>query len=161
MKSSVRRGSFIVLSVLTALGLYVLAYSEDGDIYKDWDKNYGEFMINRMKKEMNLTDEQITKVTLLFTSFRSYMLPLIKTNVKDMMDLRDKLFIGATDADIRPFLSSVNADNAKIAEAQKNFRDSLDAILTPIQQAKLLVMRDEMKFLRRYWRCDFSEQDFQ
>jgi Spy/CpxP family protein refolding chaperone len=151
----------IALSIFTLVGLSVFAFSADESAKKDWANKGRNFMISRMKKALDLTDDQVAKITTLFKNFKSSMDPLIKTKVKDQMDLRDKLFIGGTDTEIKPLLNAVNADNEKIGEARKNLKDSLNAVLTPTQQAKLLVMRDGMRFHRRHWRDSFRGEDFQ
>ena len=143
---SIKKGVLVSLAIFALLGIAAFSYSQEpvnGPGFERGKGDTGKFMMDRMKERLGLSDDQVAKLKPLFISFRSNVSIVMKDKVKNEMDLRDELFIGGSDKDIKPLLDNVYADQAKMADIRKGFFESVKTILSPTQQAKCLMMMKE------------------
>jgi len=105
----------------------------------------GERMLERMKGELALSDDQFDKVKTEANLDRDLSKPLAERIVLDMDSLKVLLDKKASDADLKPVIAKIKDDRAAMDAQRDAHMDALQQILTPLQQAKaILLMRGRM-----------------
>jgi len=92
-----------------------------------------------MKEKLGLTDEQAAKMKDIWKSQQETMKSLRDQERVDMALLRQKVDAKASDSEIRTVLDKLSADRKAIQEAQESMTKKMKSILTPTQQAKMLL----------------------
>jgi Spy/CpxP family protein refolding chaperone len=97
--------------------------------------------LDGMKKKLDLTDGQVSKLKALFKSQQAEMKP-IREKMKTNMDaLRKKREAKASEADLKTALDKLAADRQSMQELRKKHQEQIRGILTPEQQAKMVLDR--------------------
>ena len=95
----------------------------------------------RFKEALGLTDEQITKWQAIRDSRDKAVKPLRRKQRDLVLKLKDRLEDKASDGDIKPILAELRANREAIKAQTKQSQDQENAILTPTQQARMLLMK--------------------
>jgi hypothetical protein len=133
MKRSLRWFVFMSMVFFMAFSASVFTFADDGK--KDGRDND---RIGRMKEFLGLNDDQVTKIKLIYDDSKTRLEPLQKQLGADLKALRDKVKAGAPDADLKPLMAAVQADNQKLMDSRRIELDQINAVLTTLQQAKLM-----------------------
>jgi Spy/CpxP family protein refolding chaperone len=105
----------------------------------------GEKRMDRLKEKLGLTDTQAKKLKAAMKKEREANKPLLDQAKIDMDTLQQKVDSKASDDEIKALLDKLMADHKAINEAQENGKEKFRTILTPMQQAKwVLMMKDGM-----------------
>ncbi len=133
-----------VLTGSVAVGL-ILAFAglTYGDDSKPADKGGHEkgavgFILG-MKDKLGLTGDQTDKLQALSDNEKKEMKPLFDQAAADLKTLVDKVKAGAKDDEIKAVLDTLSGDRQNIETARKKYTDSVRDILTPTQQAKIVI----------------------
>lgn len=110
----------------------------------DAAKGNHPMMAERMKKRLELTDDQAAKFKDAMKARHDAMQPLWKQAKDDMKKLGEQLKAKAPDTEIQASLDSLKADHKAVAAEEDKFQDSL-SFLTPTQRAKLLIGATRMR----------------
>jgi len=97
-------------------------------------------MGDRMKERLGLTDEQAAKLKDLRESNQKEMRALQDKVQDETTAIKRKLRDGAGDSVLKPLLDKLQADHETLQAKRKANMDKMREILTPTQQAKMLVM---------------------
>ena len=92
-----------------------------------------------MKEKLGLTDEQAAKMRDVWKSQQETMKSLRDQERVDMALLRQKVDAKASDSEMKAALDKLSADRKAIQEAQESMTKKMRSILTPTQQAKMLL----------------------
>ena len=114
---------------------------EKGHPAGSWEEKGGweRGPLGMMKKKLDLTDDQASKMKELFKKQREENEPLREQTKIDMDTLRLKVDSKASDSEIKKVLEALSADQKKMEEDRGKMKEELSAILTPTQKAKMLL----------------------
>jgi Spy/CpxP family protein refolding chaperone len=133
-------GSIAVITVLLAGSSLVPALAHDMGRSEGskagWRDNGGHF-----KEALGLTDEQIAKLQAINESRDKALKPLRRKQRDLTIKLKDRLEDKSSDADIKPLLTELRANREAIKAQSKQFRDEKNTVLTPTQQARMMLMK--------------------
>jgi Spy/CpxP family protein refolding chaperone len=102
--------------------------------------------VKKMQKELGLTDDQVTKLQTITDSEQEAMKTSMDKNKELMTKLENQVKSKANDTDLQATLDDIRASHKATSDQMEQFRSQKDAILTPTQQAKLLI--NHMKHMR-------------
>ena len=97
-----------------------------------------------MKEKLGLSDEQSQKVEAAWKGHREALKPLREQLRKAVKKVRGELDIEASDKDIQAALEQVAKARKALSAKEEELRQALDAMLTPAQRAKMLLLREKM-----------------
>ena len=104
------------------------------------------YVIANIQESLDLDDEQFTKVVLPVKSLQRARRELIQGRARALRDMRRLLRSGtATEPEIGEALAELKALEAEGPRRVVEQRAALDAVLTPIQQAKFRVFEVEVE----------------
>lgn len=104
------------------------------------------YMVSNLQESLGLTDEQFVKALPLVKRLLSERREVAERRRETLRDLRQLLQSGAaTEAKVGERLREVKALENDERETTKRNRDGVDAVLTPLQQAKFRVMEVEIE----------------
>ncbi len=111
--------------------------------------------LEHMKKELGLTDAQTAKLKTVMKKEREANKTLWDQVKIDLDTLQQKVDTKASDSDITNVLDKLKSDRKQLREAQENSMERMRSILTPMQQAKMvLMMKDKMGERMGGWKKD-------
>lgn len=99
----------------------------------------GGWMMDRAKKNLGLTDDQASKMKDLFKSQMEANKPLRDQMKIDMDTLQQKVDLKASDADIKKLLDKLDGEQKEMQASRDKMKDQMREILTPTQQAKMVL----------------------
>ena len=116
---------------------------------QDWGAKGGNRM-DMMKKRLDLSDGQVSKLKELFKKQREEAKPIRDQLRIDMDKLRQKVDTKAADSDLKDLLDQLQKDRQTLQSAREKLTDQLRDILSPAQQAKFVLgMRNRgMKMMK-------------
>jgi Spy/CpxP family protein refolding chaperone len=124
------------------------AHEADKDGGKEAGKEehggWGKEGHERMKKELGLTDDQADKMKAAGKAQMEAMKPLMEKRKLDIDSLRVLVDKKAADKDLTAAIEGIKADQKAVEEQWKKHREAMAALLTPMQQAKSVLMMGEM-----------------
>jgi Spy/CpxP family protein refolding chaperone len=94
-----------------------------------------------MQEKLGLTDDQVAKLQAIKDAREKAMKPLRRKQRDLMIKLHDQLEDKASDQEIKATLASLRSNRDAIREEAKRFRGQMEALLTPTQQAKMMLGR--------------------
>ena len=94
----------------------------------------------KMQKKLNLTDDQTAKMKTLHESQESAMKPLMEKERELMKKLQEQVKSKAADNDIQTTLNDLKTNRTAIRDQMEQFQTQKAGILTPTQQAEMLLM---------------------
>ena len=104
------------------------------------------YFVKNLKERLDLTDEQLARVLPPVRNLQSDRRELARRRFRAMFELRRVLGAGgATEATVEDLLREVKAVEAEEAATLRRDRDAIDAVLTPLQQAKFRVLEAEVE----------------
>jgi Spy/CpxP family protein refolding chaperone len=142
------------LMAATLVGAALTAYADDdqapagGDdkpgMGQGMDDGMGGDMMDgdhmdRMKEKLGLTDDQVSKLKDLFKSQMEANKPLRDQMKIDVDTLQQKVDMKASDGDIKKLLDKLDAEQKQMQDSREKMKDQLRSILTPTQQAKMVL----------------------
>ncbi len=93
------------------------------------------------KGKLGLTEDQVKKMDELKASQKAEMKPLREKADALIEKLKDQIKNKASDADIKGTLDEVTANHDAMKQIENKYEQSRSSILTPMQQAKMVVRR--------------------
>ncbi|HVZ81552.1 MAG TPA: Spy/CpxP family protein refolding chaperone [bacterium] len=120
-----------------------------GQDHPSWGKDGGK-KLEMMQKKLDLTDDQVSKLKELYQGQKDANKSLRERLKADMKSLRDKVDAKASDSDLKSVLDSLSQDRQDLQAARQRMADKMRGILTPTQQAKMvLAMGDRAKGMKK------------
>jgi Spy/CpxP family protein refolding chaperone len=95
--------------------------------------------MDKMKEKLGLSDDQAAKLKDLFKSQMEANKPLRDQMKIDMDTLQQKVDMKASDGDIKKLLDKLDSENKEMQASRDKMKDQLRSILTPTQQAKMVL----------------------
>ena len=120
------------------------APKEDGGAkgHEGWGEKRGDMM----KKELGLSDDQVTKMKAANKAQQEAMKPLMDKMKLDVDSLRVMVDKKAADDQLKAAVDGLKADHQAMQDQEMKGMEAKAAILTPLQQAKAAIaMIDRMK----------------
>jgi Spy/CpxP family protein refolding chaperone len=109
--------------------------------------------LDKMKEKLGLTDSQAAKVKDLFKQQRESNKPLRDQMKIDMDTLQQKVDAKASDSELKDLLDKLQKDRESVESARKKMVDGMRDILTPTQQAKMVLsMKGKGRQMMGKWR---------
>lgn len=111
------------------------------------DKDHGDWggRGHRFKEKLGLTDDQVKKLEEARKAHWEAIKPL-REQLKDAVrKVHGELEIKASNDDVASALAGVEKARKALRDENEKFKSAAAGILTPVQRAKLLVMRERMK----------------
>ena len=104
------------------------------------------YFIGNLKERLDLTDEQFTRVVPHVQRLQTDRRELTRRRFRAMFEMRRALESGtATEATIEELLREVKAVEGEEPAALRRDREAVDAVLTPVQQAKYRLLELEVE----------------
>lgn len=105
----------------------------------------GEMKMEDMKAELGLSDEQMTKMKAIHKGHKEAMETLEKKLKSEAKELRGLVEKKASDEKLKAGVAAVKASHNAMMQMHKKHHEEMMAILSPLQQAKMVVsMCDHM-----------------
>ncbi len=102
------------------------------------------YMMSNMQESLQLTDDQYVKILPMVKRLQTDRRAFVQRRQQAMQELRRVLASGvATEARVGDLLRQLKGVETEEPAALKKDRDAIDAVLTPVQQAKFRVMEVE------------------
>jgi Spy/CpxP family protein refolding chaperone len=95
--------------------------------------------ILEIKEKLGLSDEQVAKLKTLLESEKAELTPLVKKQLADLKTLDEKVKANAPDDELDPILDNMETRRQNIESAKSKYIGQARAILTPTQQAKVVL----------------------
>jgi len=109
-------------------------------------KMVDSYFINNLKQRLDLTDEQLTRVVPHVQRLQTDRRELAQRRMRAMRELNRVLLSGtATEAAVRELLREVKAVEAEEPATLGRDREAIDAVLSPVQQAKYRLLEAEVE----------------
>ena len=109
------------------------------------------YLISNLQESLGLTDEQFAKAMPLVKKLQSDRRDFARRRMQALRSLRKTLVSGsATEAGVADLLKEVKSASAEERAATVRNADALDAVLTPLQQAKFRVFEAEVDIRLRH-----------
>jgi len=104
------------------------------------------YIVSNLQESLDLTDDQFVKVLPLVKRLQTDRRAAIQRRQQALMELRRLLASGdATEARVTELLAQVKAAEAEEPGLLRKDRDAIDAVLSPVQQAKFRVLEVEVE----------------
>ena len=104
------------------------------------------YFIANLKERLGLSDEQLTKLVPHVTRHHKDRRALVQRRMRAMLEMRRLLMSGtATEAAVQDLLREVKAVEAEEPGTLRRDMDAIDALLTPVQQAKYRLLEAEVE----------------
>ena len=104
------------------------------------------YIVSNLQESLDLTDDQFVKVLPLVKRLQTDRRAVLQRRQQALMDLRRLLASGdATEARVKELLAQVKAAEADEPAVLRKDRDAIDAVLSPVQQAKFRVLEVEVE----------------
>lgn len=119
---------------------------EEGRPREDIGKMIDAYIISNLQEGLGLSDEQFVKLLPLVKRLQTDRRTFAQRRQRTVQELRRLLQSGgATDARVSELLRELKAAESEEPAAIRRDRDALDAVLTPVQQAKYRIMEVELE----------------
>ncbi len=120
-------------------------------------------MIPGMKEKMGMSDAQMEKVKAARKAHMEAMKPLREKMKADMDTLKGLVDKKGSDAKLKTSISAVKEDYKAIQDQQKKHHEAMQEFMTPMQQAKAILMMGEhmkggMEMMKRH-KGDWGKHD--
>lgn len=120
--------------------------AQEGRPREDIGKMIDAYIISNLQEGLGLSDEQFVKLLPLVKRLQTDRRLFLQRRQRALQELRRSLQSGsATDARVSELLRELKAVEAEEPAAIRRDRDALDAVLTPLQQAKYRIMEVELE----------------
>jgi Spy/CpxP family protein refolding chaperone len=104
------------------------------------------YIVSNLQESLDLTDDQFVKLLPLVKRLQTDRRSALQRRQQPLMELRRLLASGgATEAKVTALLREVKAAEADEPGLLRKDRDAIDAVLSPIQQAKFRVLEVEVE----------------
>jgi Spy/CpxP family protein refolding chaperone len=104
------------------------------------------YIVSNLQESLDLTDDQFVKLLPLVKRLQTDRRSALQRRQQPLMELRRLLASGgATEAKITELLREVKAAEAEEPGLLRKDRDAIDAVLSPLQQAKFRVLEVEVE----------------
>ena len=104
------------------------------------------YMVKNLKERLELSDDQLERVVPHVRRLHADRRDLARRRFRAMHEMRRLLTSGgATEAAVEDLLKEVKAVEAAEAATLRRDRDAIDAVLTPVQQAKYRLLEAEVE----------------
>jgi Spy/CpxP family protein refolding chaperone len=104
------------------------------------------YIVSNLQESLDLTDDQFVKVLPLVKRLQTDRRAVVQRRQQALMELRRLLASGdATEARVKELLAQVKAAEADEPGVLRKDRDAIDAVLSPVQQAKFRVLEVEVE----------------
>lgn len=104
------------------------------------------YIVSNLQESLDLTDDQFVKLLPLVKRLQSDRRDVLQRRQRALMELRRELASGgATEARVTELLRQIKTAEAEEPALLKKDRDAIDAVLSPIQQAKFRVLEVEVE----------------
>jgi hypothetical protein len=104
------------------------------------------YVVSNLQESLGLTDEQFTKAVPLVKKLQSERRDALIERARTVREMRRLLRQGgATEPQVLELLARIKTLDAEAPAQNRKNVDALDAVLTPIQQAKLRVLELEVE----------------
>ena len=118
------------------------------------------YMISNLQESLGLTDEQFAKALPLIKKLQSDRRDFALRRIRALRTLRKSLVSGsATEASVADLLKDVKNAIAEERAATVRNAEALDAVLTPLQQAKFRVFEAEVDIRLRHLLAKSQDKD--
>jgi Spy/CpxP family protein refolding chaperone len=125
-----------LMGVLALAGTYAARAEDSG---KNRREAWKDERFEMLKKDLNISDDKAAKLKAAFEKGREAGKPLAKALRVSLEKLRWQVDAGADSKEIAATLAEVKKNHKALREAREGVRDSVEAMLTPEQSAKLLL----------------------
>jgi len=113
-----------------------------------------------MKEKLGLTDDQAAKLKDLFKGQMEANKPLRDQMKIDVDTLQQKVDMKASDGDIKKLLDKLDGEQKQMQASHEKMKDQLRSILTPTQQAKMVLgMRKMGMGMMNKWKGHHGKKD--
>ena len=120
------------------------------------------YLISNLQESLGLTDEQFAKAMPLVKKLQSDRRDFAKRRMQALRMLRKTLLSGsATEASVADLLKEVKSVSTEERAATVRTAEALDAVLTPLQQAKFRVFEAEVDIRLRHLLARSQDRDRQ
>ena len=104
------------------------------------------YIVSNLQESLDLTDEQFVKLLPLVKRLQTDRRAVLQRRQQPLMELRRLLASGgATETKVTELLRQIKAAEADEPAVLRKDRDAIDAVLSPVQQAKFRVMEVEVE----------------
>jgi len=104
------------------------------------------YFVGNLKDRLELTDDQLARLLPRVRQLQSDRRELAQRRFRAMHELRAALRSGtATEAGVQEILGQVKAVETEEPQALRRHREAIDAVLTPVQQAKYRLLEVEVE----------------
>jgi Spy/CpxP family protein refolding chaperone len=104
------------------------------------------YIVSNLQESLDLTDDQFVKLLPLVKRLQTDRRNALQRRQQPLMELRRLLASGgATEAKVTELLREVKAAEAEEPGLLRKDRDAIDAVLSPLQQAKFRVLEVEVE----------------
>jgi Spy/CpxP family protein refolding chaperone len=104
------------------------------------------YFVGNLKDRLELTDDQLARLLPRVRGLQSDRRELAQRRFRAMHELRSALRSGtATEAGVQGLLREMKAVEAEEPAALRRHREAIDAVLTPVQQAKYRLLEVEVE----------------
>jgi Spy/CpxP family protein refolding chaperone len=104
------------------------------------------YIVSNLQESLDLTDDQFVKLLPLVKRLQSDRRDVLQRRQRALMELRRLLGSGgATEARVTDLLRQIKTAEAEEPALLKRDRDAIDAVLSPVQQAKFRVLEVEVE----------------
>jgi hypothetical protein len=104
------------------------------------------YIVSNLQESLELTDDQFVKVLPLVKRLQTDRRAAVQRRQQALMELRRVLASGeATEPRVAELLQQVKSAEAEEPAVLKRDRDAIDAVLSPVQQAKFRVLEVEVE----------------
>ena len=118
------------------------------------------YMISNLQESLGLTDEQFGRALPLVKKLQSDRRDFARRRMQALRSLRKTLVSGsATEAGVADLLKEVKSASADERAATVRNAEALDAVLTPLQQAKFRVFEAEVDIRLRHLLARSQDKD--
>ena len=140
--------AIVCAAALASLLAVPLSATEGHKADKDHAKAVAESghhrMADRMKEKLGLNDEQAKKLDAAWQEHRKAVESLQEQLHKALRKVHGELEIEAPDKDIQTALDQVEKARESLRAEADKLKKNMEALLTPTQRAKMLLMREKM-----------------
>lgn len=100
-------------------------------------------MMSQMKDDLGLTDDQAAKMKAIHKENHEATKALRNKVDADLANLKVLVDKKASDTELSALIATLKSDHEALQAAEKKHRDAMQQILTPLQQAKMVIQMGE------------------
>jgi len=124
------------------------------------DSDRSDKRVEKLKKKLDLTDEQAAKLKEAWKGQREAVKPLRERMKKELEQLKTQVDKKASDSEIQATLDQLKASREEMRAQMKKTLESTEAILTPTQRAKMaLTMAKKRRKMFGWLRGKHEEEE--